>query len=145
MPSTMNMLRSATFLLLLVAAHGFSLVPFRTSSSSSRLPLHVSITPSGEDRTEECRINTSPATVFGTPIDDDTKERNRNFVHTVKGVLFDVIFSGSGVDRAYARFYALETIARMPYFSYLSVLHLYETLGFWRKADYLKVHFAESW
>merc|ERR1712181_17329 len=36
-------------------------------------------------------------------------------------------------------------IARVPYFSYLSVLHLYETLGIWRKAKYLKLHFAESW
>lgn len=26
-----------------------------------------------------------------------------------------------------------------------SVLHLYETLGWWRKAKYLKIHFAESW
>ncbi|XP_026395172.1 ubiquinol oxidase 4, chloroplastic/chromoplastic-like [Papaver somniferum] len=25
------------------------------------------------------------------------------------------------------------------------VLHLYETFGWWRRADYLKVHFAESW
>ncbi|MCF2971341.1 plastoquinol terminal oxidase [Synechococcus sp. Nb3U1] len=25
------------------------------------------------------------------------------------------------------------------------MLHLYETLGFWRKADLLKVHFAETW
>jgi 3-methyladenine DNA glycosylase AlkD len=25
------------------------------------------------------------------------------------------------------------------------VLHLYETLGWWRKVDWLKVHFAESW
>lgn len=48
-------------------------------------------------------------------------------------------------DRPYARFYVLETIARVPYFAYLSVLHLYETLGWWRKADWLKVHFAESW
>jgi len=47
--------------------------------------------------------------------------------------------------RAYARFYALETIARMPYFAYLSVLHLYETLGWFRKVNYLKLHFAESW
>lgn len=36
-------------------------------------------------------------------------------------------------DRTYARFYALETIARVPYFGYLCVLHLYETLGQWRK------------
>ncbi len=48
-------------------------------------------------------------------------------------------------DRPIPRFYVLETVARVPYFSYLSVLHLYETLGSWRKADWLKVHFAESW
>ncbi|HEY9645935.1 MAG TPA: alternative oxidase [Chroococcidiopsis sp.] len=48
-------------------------------------------------------------------------------------------------DRPIPRFYVLETVARVPYFSYLSVLHLYETVGLWRKADWLKVHFAESW
>jgi ubiquinol oxidase len=48
-------------------------------------------------------------------------------------------------NRPYPRFYVLETVARVPYFSYLSVLHFYETLGLWRKADWLKVHFAESW
>ncbi|MGI0493983.1 alternative oxidase [Alkalinema pantanalense CENA528] len=48
-------------------------------------------------------------------------------------------------DRPIQRFYVLETVARVPYFSYLSVLHLYETIGWWRKADWLKVHFAESW
>ena len=48
-------------------------------------------------------------------------------------------------DRIYARFYVLETIARVPYFAYLSVLHLYESLGFWHHADWIKVHFAESW
>ncbi|MBD2103295.1 alternative oxidase [Leptolyngbya sp. FACHB-261] len=48
-------------------------------------------------------------------------------------------------DRPFPRFYVLETVARVPYFGFLSVLHLYETLGAWRKADWLKVHFAESW
>lgn len=48
-------------------------------------------------------------------------------------------------NRPYPRFYVLETVARVPYFSYLSVLHLYETLGWWRKVDWLKVHFAEAW
>ncbi|MEG4108528.1 alternative oxidase [Microcoleus sp. S13_C5] len=55
--------------------------------------------------------------------------------------LVDVVYG----NRSYPRFYMLETIARVPYFSYLSVLHLYETLGYWRKADLLKVHFAETW
>ncbi|MEO0350416.1 MAG: alternative oxidase [Cyanobacteria bacterium P01_A01_bin.15] len=48
-------------------------------------------------------------------------------------------------NRPFPRFYVLETVARVPYFSYLSVLHLYETLGWWRQIDWLKVHFAESW
>ncbi|KAJ0031818.1 hypothetical protein Pint_13832 [Pistacia integerrima] len=48
-------------------------------------------------------------------------------------------------ERDYARFFVLETIARVPYFAFISVPHLYESFGWWRKADYLKVHFAESW
>lgn len=29
--------------------------------------------------------------------------------------------------------------------AFLSVLHMYESFGWWRRADYMKVHFAESW
>ena len=47
-------------------------------------------------------------------------------------------------DRDYARFYVLETVARVPYFSFVSVLHLYESLGVWRKADFLETHFAQT-
>jgi ubiquinol oxidase len=61
-------------------------------------------------------------------------------VRSVKG-LMDVFFDG----RDYARFYALETIARVPYFAYTCVLHLYETLGWFRKAEYLRLHFAQDW
>jgi ubiquinol oxidase len=44
------------------------------------------------------------------------------------------------------RFWFLETVARMPYFSYISMLHLYESLGWWRAgAELRKVHFAEEW
>ncbi|XP_071720583.1 ubiquinol oxidase 4, chloroplastic/chromoplastic-like [Rutidosis leptorrhynchoides] len=48
-------------------------------------------------------------------------------------------------DRDYPRFFVLETIARVPYFAFISVLHLYESCGWWRRGDYLKVHFAETW
>ncbi|KAJ0568762.1 putative ubiquinol oxidase (non-electrogenic) [Helianthus annuus] len=62
-------------------------------------------------------------------------------------------------DRDYPRFFVLETIARVPYFG-KSLFHLSPLLnqkmkggyinhvfsfGWWRKSEYLKVHFAESW
>jgi len=44
------------------------------------------------------------------------------------------------------RFWFLETVARMPYFSYNSMLTLYELLGWWRRSSELrKIHFAEEW
>jgi ubiquinol oxidase len=56
--------------------------------------------------------------------------------------MLDVLFERSYVP---ARFFLLETVARMPYFSYISMLHLYETLGFWRRsADTKRIHFAEE-
>ncbi|CAM0902349.1 unnamed protein product [Alopecurus aequalis] len=55
-------------------------------------------------------------------------------------VILDALYR----DRDYARFFVLETIARVPYFAFISVLHLYETFGWWRRADCIKVHFAES-
>lgn len=66
---------------------------------------------------------------------------NELTVDAIKAILALLISE----DRPYARFYALETIARVPYFSYTSVLHLYETFGWLRKSEYIKIHFAESW
>lgn len=65
-------------------------------------------------------------------------------IRLLVGVLVFVINTLYG-NRPYQRFYVLETVARVPYFAYLSVLHLYETVGLWRKVDWLKIHFAESW
>ena len=57
-------------------------------------------------------------------------------------VMLDKIFD----NRPISRFWFLETVARMPYFSYISMLHLYETLGWFRVgASVKRVHFAEEW
>mmetsp|Transcript_12139 Transcript_12139/g.18200 ORF Transcript_12139/g.18200 Transcript_12139/m.18200 type:complete len:520 (-) Transcript_12139:123-1682(-) len=57
--------------------------------------------------------------------------------------LMDVVFEDRYI---FSRFFFLETVARMPYFSYITMLHLYETLGFWRRSSEQKrVHFAEEW
>jgi ubiquinol oxidase len=46
--------------------------------------------------------------------------------------------------RPIARFWFLETIARIPYFSYVSMLHLYESFGWWRGIELRKIHNAEG-
>lgn len=57
--------------------------------------------------------------------------------------MLDRMFEGKYVP---ARFFLLETVARMPYFSYIAMLHLYETMGFWRRSsDIKRIHFAEEW
>ena len=56
--------------------------------------------------------------------------------------MLDIVFENKYVP---SRFFLLETVARMPYFSYITMLHLYETLGFWRRsADMKRIHFAEE-
>jgi len=96
----------------------------------------------GVDKEEQAVLAPkTPTSTFGRPISDDMIKFNKAAVGFFKSILFDTLFSG----RDYARFYALENIARMPYFSYLSVLHLYETLGMWRQKNYLKIHFAQEW
>lgn len=135
--------------LVAVAAFGWivsSVSAFVPSSISRRHVVRLNVAHPVEDEEDLCAfVDTSPVTEFGRPLDQATIDGNKKLVHTLKSFLFDSIFQGQGVERAYARFYALETIARMPYFSYVSVLHLLETLGSWRRADYLRLHFAESW
>lgn len=53
----------------------------------------------------------------------------------------DGLFDGRPVQR----FWFLETIARIPYFSYVSMLHLYESFGWFRAVELRKVHAAEDW
>lgn len=48
-------------------------------------------------------------------------------------------------ERPLERFWFLETVARIPYFVYVSMLHLYETLGWWREPSLRKIHNAEEW
>lgn len=47
--------------------------------------------------------------------------------------------------RPIARFWFLETIARIPYFSYVSMLHLYESFGWWREPELRKIHYAQEY
>lgn len=68
--------------------------------------------------------------------------------HPVSQVLYDVgclLLDRLFDERPIQRFWFLETIARIPYFSYVSMLHLYESFGWFRAVELRKVHAAEDW
>eukprot|EP00629_Pelagomonadales_sp_RCC1024_P015420 CAMPEP_0119268822 /NCGR_PEP_ID=MMETSP1329-20130426/6468_1 /TAXON_ID=114041 /ORGANISM="Genus nov. species nov., Strain RCC1024" /LENGTH=356 /DNA_ID=CAMNT_0007268805 /DNA_START=185 /DNA_END=1252 /DNA_ORIENTATION=+ len=62
-------------------------------------------------------------------------------LYDVGCLLLDNLFDGRPIQR----FWFLEIIARIPYFSYVSMLHLYESFGWWRGPELRKVHNAEEW
>jgi ubiquinol oxidase len=54
--------------------------------------------------------------------------------------LIDALFVG----RPIPRMWFLEVVARIPYFSYTSCLHLLSTLGWWRSPELSNIHHAEE-
>lgn len=71
---------------------------------------------------------------------------NRLMIGTVKGSI-DAIYSYQNdgtLLHDVRRFYVLETVARVPYFAYLSVLHLRETMGERDLRDVMRLHYAEA-
>lgn len=105
------MMYKLTFLFLtyLSAARGFlSSQPLVAPLARVSTKVHVSfpLPPEGEGEGEEAPEG------FGRPLSDDTKEINKKVVYMIKKVIFDNIFSEDSVERAFARFWALEEIAR---------------------------------
>lgn len=68
--------------------------------------------------------------------------------HPVSRALYDLgcAFLDTLFDeRPIQRFWFLEIVARIPYFSYVSMLHLYESFGWLRSNELRKVHAAEEY
>jgi len=76
-------------------------------------------------------------------------ERIFAFNKIVIDTVYDIIcflYPVTGSKRDFARFYVLETVARVPYFAYLSVLHLRETFGDRdpNLGEKMRTHYAEA-
>lgn len=56
-------------------------------------------------------------------MDENIYNFNKILIDTVYNVIC-FVYPVTGSKRDFARFYVLETVARVPYFAYLSVLHL---------------------
>jgi len=89
---------------------------------------------------------------LGKKMDERIFNLNKQIIDRV----YDLIcfaYPVKGNDRDFARFFVLETVARVPYFAYLSVLHLRETFGQRttdgteegeEMCDRMRTHYAEA-
>jgi len=70
---------------------------------------------------------------------------NKILIDTVYDVIC-FLYPVKGNDRDFARFYVLETVARVPYFAYLSVMHMRETFGerYDSMSERMRTHYAEA-
>lgn len=68
---------------------------------------------------------------------------NKFLIDTVYNIIC-FLYPVRGTPRDFARFYVLETVARVPYFAYLSVMHLRETFGERELGDKMRTHYAEA-
>jgi len=92
-------------------------------------------------------------TTTGVAVAKETAPANKmdETIFTFNKVLIDTVYDlicllypVRGTPRDFARFYVLETVARVPYFAYLSVLHLRETFGERDLGEKMRTHYAEA-
>jgi ubiquinol oxidase len=130
-------------LLLLCRASGAVVVPARPTSCRTTLPLMAAAPPltgRGRGGTDSGGGGRSSCDEKEwSPFDEVSAAMNEFLVRSVKGAL-DIAYT----NRDIPRFYVLETIARVPYFSYLSCLHLYESLGMRANVKQMRTHYAEA-
>jgi len=90
-------------------------------------------------------IATMPATAQARTMDEGIYGFNKKLIDTVYDVIC-FLYPVKGNDRDFARFFVLETVARVPYFAYLSVMHLRETFGerYDKMSDRMRTHYAEA-
>lgn len=77
-------------------------------------------------------------------MDQDIYNFNKFLIDTVYNIIC-FLYPVTGGKRDFARFYVLETVARVPYFAYLSVMHLRETFGERGLiGEQMRTHYAEA-
>jgi ubiquinol oxidase len=133
--------------LLVSAVNGFQLIsPPRVSGISLRAEVDeeggkTAIAPVAEVQAESSTpditvaapvdvvtLSSTPASLVANTMDEGIYNFNKKLIDTVYDIIC-FLYPVRGNDRDFARFYVLETVARVPYFAYLSAMHLRETFG----------------
>jgi ubiquinol oxidase len=139
-----------------ISVHSVLLLLLSVLSSGAALqlgqgaPVRRAAVPSA---TVPSKLRHAPAVAISTETPKELTRRemderifgfNKVLIDTVYEVIC-FLYPVTGSDRDFARFYVLETVARVPYFAYLSVMHLRETFGD-REPENLerqRTHYAE--
>ena len=104
---------------------------FGSSSSPQQPNENSNNTPTPSNRATDVTItkavksqltNVKSSTTLRT-IDETIYNFNKVVIDTVYDIIC-FLYPVRGTERDFARFYVLETVARVPYFAYLSVMHL---------------------
>jgi len=136
------LLQVLTFLTLTVTANAFHVAPrpmVAASTPTRLLTVHFMSSTTTETATTDAAVVLREA----KPMDERIFKFNKFVVDTVYDLIC-LIYPVKGNDRDFARFFVLETVARVPYFAYLSVLHLRETFGERDLGDKMRTHYAEA-
>ncbi len=108
------------FLPLLSGIDAFAPVRTTVHASPRSKPLPTSLNVAAEPPITE---TSSAPTKVPDMIDENIYTFNKIVIDTVYNVIC-FFYPVKGNARDFARFYVLETVARVPYFAYLSVMHL---------------------
>mmetsp|Transcript_28375 Transcript_28375/g.60500 ORF Transcript_28375/g.60500 Transcript_28375/m.60500 type:complete len:471 (-) Transcript_28375:67-1479(-) len=121
--------------------------PFEGVSSAIRWVTGVPPNVSIESPFQEPPPAVKALTLSSSGVADREEERGTPSTPMLIWILFrtlswalDILYEG----RPIARLWALETIARIPYFAFGTALQLYESLGWWRTPNLRDVHHAEE-
>ena len=89
-----------------------------TTATSPARATDVTITKAVKSLTPNVKSSTTLRS-----IDENIYNFNKAVIDTVYDIIC-FLYPVRGTERDFARFYVLETVARVPYFAYLSVMHL---------------------
>lgn len=125
-----------------LAKHALSLRPQQQVAAPS---FHRAVTTSPQ--------TVGPQTVVAAASDGTmTPRQMEEWIYSFNKIIIDTVYDiicflypVTGGKRDFARFYVLETVARVPYFAYLSVMHLRETFGERdpKLGERMRTHYAE--
>lgn len=125
---------------LLAGVHSFQIVP--SSRLCNQHTRQQALMPSRDIRTAMAAtsLERKPALM-----DEAIYDFNKIVIDTVYDLIC-LLYPVTGGPRDFARFYVLETVARVPYFAYLSVMHLRETFGERSPtlSERMRTHYAEA-